>query len=262
MRVTSTAAAVVIAVTASLTLAGCGGESQADAATASSAASLSSADAASSSAAEASSSAVIASNRAKASTAAASRSAEAAAAAAASSAAAEAARRVPTVFSGRGDDVVDITKPPGVTVAVAAIAYDGGSNFAVKGVDGERDLMVNTIGSYSGSVLLDGKSGETTMLEVKASGPWTITISDALLAPALNAGANSGAGDAVLLYQGRTSRAAISGQSQGNFAVISHGSGGSDLLVNEIGSYDGVVPLVGPSLVEVTADGPWSITVG
>jgi hypothetical protein len=258
-RLTSVAFAAVVAVT----LAACGGGDPAADAAASSAASLSSAAAASSSAAEASEAAVISSNRAAASSAAASRSAEAAAAAAASSAAAEAARRVPTVVSGSGDDVVSITKPPGVTVAVAAIEYDGRRNFAVKGLDGEEDLLVNTIGSYSGSVLFDADSGGTTMLEVTASGPWTITISDALLAPPLNAGANNGTGDAVLLYQGGgTTRAAISGQSEGNFAVVEYSSGGSDLLVNEIGSYDGVVPLVGPALVEITSEGPWSIAVG
>jgi hypothetical protein len=38
------------------------------------------------------------------------------AAAAASSAAAEAARRVPTVLNGTGGDVVNITKPPSVSL--------------------------------------------------------------------------------------------------------------------------------------------------
>lgn len=132
------------------------------------------------------------------------------------------------------------------------------------GLDGEEDLLVNTIGSYSGSVLFDADAGGTTTLEVTASGPWTITISDALLAPALIAGANSGNGDTVLLYQGSgLVRAAISGQSpEGNFAVIAYNAQGSDLLVNEIGLYEGVVALTGPALVRVESEGAWSITVG
>ena len=35
-----------------------------------------------------------------------------------------------------------------------------------------------------------------------------------------------------------------------------------DLAVNEIGAYTGTVRLEGPSVVQVTADGDWTITPG
>jgi hypothetical protein len=199
---------------------------------------------------------------ASASAAAASSSAAAAAAKASADAAAEAAARVPTEFSGTGDDVVSITKPPGTTVAVATITADGRSNFVVKGLDGDQDLLVNTIGAYSGSILMDADGGGTTQLQVTASGPWTISLSNPRFAPALNEGPNSGTGDAVLLYQGGRGVAAISGQSESNFVVQEYSSSGYDLLVNEIGAYQGTVPLAaGPAFVQIKSEGSWSIEV-
>jgi hypothetical protein len=45
-----------------------------------------------------------------------------------------------------------------------------------------------------------------------------------------------------------------------NFAVWSFGEAGQDLLVNEIGSYSGeVLWPSGTLLVEITADGKWTI---
>jgi len=261
MKLTRATVSVIITTTAVLSLSACGESDEEIAAASSSAASLSSA-AAASSAADASRSAVTKSNQAKASSAAASRSAEAAVAAASASAAAEAARKVPTVFSGSGDDVVSITKPPGVDVAVATITGSGRSNFVVKALDGDQDLLVNTIGAYSGSRLMDTHVGGTTQLQVTSSGDWTITLSDPLIAPVLNAGPNSGTGDAVLLYQGSRSKATISGQSDSNFVVQEYSASGQDLLVNEIGAYEGTVPLAGPAFVEVQSEGTWSITVG
>jgi hypothetical protein len=97
---------------------------------------------------------------------------------------------------------------------------------------------------------------------VTASGPWTITLSNPRFAPALNAGPNSGSGDAVLLYQGGRGVAVINGQSESNFAVQQYSSGGYDLLVNEIGAYQGTVPLApGPAFIQVRSAGPWSIEV-
>jgi uncharacterized protein (DUF2147 family) len=258
-----------VAAAAVISLAACGGADEkaaaaAEAATVSSAAAASSEAAASSAAAAASESAVLKQRREAAASAAAQRSADAAAAAAAASASEAEARKVPTEYSGSGDDVVDITKPGDAKAVLATITYRGAHNFSVKGVDGDEDLLVNEIGNYSGTTLMDADDGNTTQLQITASGPWTIKLSDLTLAEPLNTGANQGSGDNVLLYRGSRGKAAITNQGEHNFAVIETSSnGGRDLLVNEIGDYSGTVPLsAGPSIIEVQSGGDWTIAVG
>src|SRR5262249_49952845 len=84
----------------------------------------------------------------------------------------------PIALTGKGDAVVDISKPHGA--ALAHIKYGGGGNFAITnyGPNGERiNLLVNTIGQYEGTRPLDFLDGEqTARFEVNASGPWEIDV--------------------------------------------------------------------------------------
>jgi hypothetical protein len=212
-------------------------------------------DEAQQSAAAASSSAAAAS----ASSALAAASASQAAAAAASSAAAA----QPRVYTGSGDSVIKIDKP-GDSICLATITGNKASRFfAVQGVDGDKDLLVNTTDPYSGTTLLDVHGGGTTELQVSAKGPWSITLAPINSAPELTSGSNSGIGDAVLKYVGGTGIAAITGNKGGRFfAVSEYTDSGSDVLVNTTDVYSGSVPLsAGPALVEIQAIGSWSINV-
>ena len=84
-------------------------------------------------------------------------------------------------FAGTGDDVVNFDLTPGDKTW--AITHNGSSNFIVYLHDdaGNRDLLVNEIGEYNGTVLVpvgddsffDNSPGPAT-LEVKADGAWTI----------------------------------------------------------------------------------------
>jgi hypothetical protein len=47
----------------------------------------------------------------------------------------------------------------------------------------------------------------------------------------------------------------------GNFAIWAYGESGTDLLVNEIGRYDGEALLGDAVLLEITANGAWSLDV-
>jgi hypothetical protein len=77
--------------------------------------------------------------------------------------------------SGSGDDVVNYTGQTGI----ATINYTGDANFIVREYStatGQINLLVNTIGAYSGRVPITGGSG-VNIIEVKSSGTWTITVS-------------------------------------------------------------------------------------
>ena len=73
----------------------------------------------------------------------------------------------------------------------------------------------------------------------------------------------SGKGDKVLRIaaQDVPTVAAITNQGQGNFAVVSYiGTDYDDLLVNEIGRYDGMVYISpGVDMLKITSSGQWQI---
>jgi hypothetical protein len=169
------------------------------------------------------------------------------------------------VFSGTGDSVVDITKPGGETgtVLVTVTGNDASRYFGVQGIDGDGDTLVNTTDPYSGTVLMDTDSGNTTQLQVTAVGPWNITISELQSATPLNPGVNAGVGDSVLLYQGSRGVAAITGNAAGRyFGVSVYTSTERDSLVNTTDPYTGSVPMpAGPALIAVTGEGDWTINV-
>lgn len=83
----------------------------------------------------------------------------------------------PITFSGRGDHATEAFELESGLVRLQA-EHQGSSNFAVKLLDGSgglQELPVNEIGSYSGSRAFSVRSG-TYLLDITASGPWTIEI--------------------------------------------------------------------------------------
>jgi hypothetical protein len=174
----------------------------------------------------------------------------------------------PVVLSGTGDSVVDSpwTEGPGLL----QISYSGGSNFAIWNYDsnGEKiDLLVNTIGSYEGTVPLDFADDErTTRFEVTASGPWEIEILPlSMVRKESIPGTFTGNGDDVVaLTNGDPDLMVVDASTaDGNFAIWSYGTdSGRDLLVNEIAPYTGtvIVPKDTFCLV-ISAEGDWSIEI-
>ena len=168
----------------------------------------------------------------------------------------------PVTQQGSGDSIVELPASVGMVTA----SHNGSSNFAVIVLDAANestgDLLVNTIGSYSGHTAYGLNSfGEGVRLQITADGAWELTIAPLANAPELAA---SGSGDGVFLYDGGASAAAMTHDGQSNFAVIEHNDDlfSMGLLVNEIGPYSGTVPLgAGPSVITVSADGGWTIAV-
>jgi hypothetical protein len=164
----------------------------------------------------------------------------------------------PITKKGKGDGVVKL--PAGVEAATVKATHKGSSNFSIEAMDSGNDmtdLLVNTIGSYSGKTMYS--EGSPAKLKVTADGPWTITIAPVSTAKVFAASAD-GKGDSVLLWDGGAVDWALKHSGKSNFAIKFIGTEGQDLLANDIGKYSGVVPTSeGPAVVIVTADGAWSI---
>lgn len=173
---------------------------------------------------------------------------------------AEAAK--PRVYTGYGDDVVKIAKHD-TTAEALTITHQGGRNFIVESLDAslkDVDLLVNTIGSYSGTVVMDASSYnpvQTDSLKITADGAWTITLTPLQAIKSFDGSAAiEGAGDDVFHYTGKTTSALFTHTGSRNIVVQSYGSRG-DLLVNDIGAYSGRV-VWAEGLYQITADGNWS----
>lgn len=170
-------------------------------------------------------------------------------------------------FSGKGDDVVAL--PEGHGRLVLSATHDGRSNFSIEGLDADMQmtsLAVNVIGKYSGSVLINdfGNAGDVKALKISADGAWTIALLDVSQLRTF-ADTLTGKGDEVAAYLGNAGVAAFTHTGESNFAVKEFAQDDTfgSLLVNEIGSYQGRVPLNGgPALVAISADGNWTVSVG
>lgn len=163
-------------------------------------------------------------------------------------------------IKGNGDDVLtDINLSDGLYKA--HIVYSGAHNFVVWIYDENnyKDLLVNTIGSYDGYVLI--ASPTSIYLEIKSSGDWSIQFEKLTNTSETSF---SGNGDNVTgLFSSSVKKWHIHYEGEHNFVVRGYSTNGTDLLVNTIGSYDGNVlfeiPSGGRAFFEVTSSGSWSI---
>jgi hypothetical protein len=168
-------------------------------------------------------------------------------------------------LAGTGDAVPTFDIPLDA-VAIARITHSGGGNFAVWTVSssGSKELLVNVIGNYVGTVLFDDV-GHSVAFEISAGGYWTVAIDPVSSAFSWDgATAVSGRGDDVFQIRPPTptfSVSTLTHDGASNFAVWSYSPEGRDLLVNEIGPYSGEVLLAEATfLVVINADGNWTMT--
>ena len=173
--------------------------------------------------------------------------------------------------SGRGDDVVEVDIPSDDPV-IATITYSGRSNFVVwshTAAAKRLDLLVNVIGAYQGvrpMQLGDGVGGGAVgILEITATGNWEVTIEPLFTARLVlcSEGSAVGEGDDVVVvfdFIDSGGAATLTHNGDRNFAVWAWGRT-RDLLVNEIGAYDGTVLVEsGLFIWDVSADGAWTVT--
>lgn len=166
--------------------------------------------------------------------------------------------------AGRGDKVVRFTAQDAPTVV--RITGKGAGNFAVVSYAGATygDLLVNEIGSYAGWVYV---AAGINRLKISSSGSWTVEMRPITSARSWSgAGPIAGKGDTVVLLSGGASGATtIKSKGRSNFAVTAYSPEGDylDLLVNEIGAYNGEVllPEADPIVLVIHAvGGTWSMS--
>ncbi|GAA2012464.1 TM2 domain-containing protein [Microbacterium ulmi] len=166
---------------------------------------------------------------------------------------------------GAGDSLIAL--PAGAQAGIVTATHSGSSNFAIQGLDAANEstaeLLVNTIGAYSGTTVFGVNAlGDATQLQITADGAWTLTITPMSAATALPA---SGSGDGVFFYTGDAAAMTFAHTGERNFVVYQETGSAFDfgLLVNEIGAYQGTVPVkAGPSIIMITADGAWTTAIG
>jgi hypothetical protein len=166
--------------------------------------------------------------------------------------------------AGRGDKIVRFAAQDAPTYA--RITGKSGGNFAVVSYAGSEygDLLVNTIGAYSGWVYIEPGMNR---LKVSAGSSWTIEIRPIASARHWDgASPLTGKGDYVVtLTNSAFGITTIRNKGKSNFAVIAYSEEGDylDLLVNEIGSYSGEVmlPLDDPIVLSIhSVGGTWSFS--
>jgi len=149
---------------------------------------------------------------------------------------------------------------------VIELTHDGDSNFAAISLDGSFetiDLLVNEIGRYEGTRSMQLTVDEVVSgLEIKANGNWTYQIRPLFQEPFDTCSVEGCSDDIILLADFAESGGAadLTHDGDSNFAVVAWGPNGSDLLVNDIGPYDGTVRVsAGLWVWDITANGNWTV---
>jgi len=174
--------------------------------------------------------------------------------------------------SGNGDDVVAIDIPN--AAVIATFTHNGVSNFSVWSLSGFEniDLLVNTIGGYEGTrpMQFDAEfDGEGVRgFEITADGDWSYVVAPLSEAEQVDCPLQ-GSGDDVVAVTNFVSSggpANLAFDADTNFAISTwtRELDWHDLIVNEIGPYNGVVMVgSGHSVWDITANGGnWTIDCG
>lgn len=172
----------------------------------------------------------------------------------------------PITYKGSGNKVLKIKKPESGPVIMTTTIKGPSDNNTIYSLDAdlqENDLLVNTIGSYRGTAILDKNGEDTTRLKISVSGTWVITIKPLSDARVITTAAK-GSKDDVLFY-GSDQPAIMtftSTSGDSNVTAYWYTANDTDLLVNEIGRFKAEAPMsAGPGVIEVSSDGAWTITI-
>lgn len=159
-------------------------------------------------------------------------------------------------------------------LSIFHLTHTGTSNFAVKLLDSDGqavDLLVNEIGKFDGSKAVGVVNKGEYILDISANGKWTVKIEQprpttADAKPRTFTGKGQQVSPFISLSKGLTTFS-LKHSGASNFAVKLLDSNGQaeELLVNEIGKFDGSKALgissSGLYLLDISADGDWTVSV-
>jgi hypothetical protein len=129
--------------------------------------------------------------------------------------------------------------------------------------------LVYTDSPFAGRFLLGGPDARARALRVQADGPWTAETAPLAAAPVLTAEEHRPASD-VLHHTGGPAAALLryegdAGSDDGGYFLVDtfspDGTRFLDELANQVGPWQGEVPLPEPCVLYARADGPWSISI-
>ena len=178
----------------------------------------------------------------------------------------------PIVLSGNGQEATSIFQLMD-GLAIFRMKHDGDSNFIIWLLDGTGnpvDLLVNEIGGFNGSTAIGIEEAGSYLLDVNGDGNWNVTIEQPRSVQGLSLPQQiDGQGQDVspfLALQGGLTRFEMAHDGDSNFIIWLLDDGGSrvDLLVNEIGEFDGSTALgvdAGTYILDITGNGTWKINV-
>lgn len=182
----------------------------------------------------------------------------------------------PLTFSGSGATVTEDFAPPGQFLVIEG-THSGSENFIVHLEDAQTaeratSWGINEIGGYTGEgVAILSEGTRETYFEVEADGPWSLTVKTLIHLEVLGAESSysfSGTGAVVtpifMLEEGRANFE-LSHDGEENFIVHLYSEQGRVGLANEIGAISARQLTermgAGPHLIDIYADGAWTITV-
>lgn len=179
----------------------------------------------------------------------------------------------PITFEGSGKRVTEEFATERGLVRVT-MRHDGSSNFIIWLLDAttgtKKELLVNGIGPYDAARYFSFPPGRYVM-DVDGDGAWNVTLAqpqptEGRTLPTSDAGDRDAAPEPIHLNSG-LHRFRMTHAGEGNFIVwLLDGQGNQiDLLANEIGPWDGDaavgIPRDGAYVLDIVADGPWTIGV-
>jgi hypothetical protein len=171
----------------------------------------------------------------------------------------------PVTYTGRGTKVLKIKKPDDGPVLITTTLSGPDTNGTIYSLDSsleDNDLLVNTIGNYKGTNILDlNDDDSTTRLRIDYPGKWTVTLKPLNSAPEITT-AYAGSKDAVLVSRSDSPQilSFVSKSGDSNVTVYWYNSDGEDLLVNDIGKFSGEGAVsAGPGFFVISSDGAWTM---
>lgn len=176
----------------------------------------------------------------------------------------------PQIFKGKGQQASPKFELP-AGLATFQMTHSGQRNFIVHLLDDQGELvdgLANAIGPYKGSIALGANAG-TYIMDINADGGWNIVVQHPIPTGDGVAMPIQGKGNQAVLFLKLDKGLAtfrLTHDGQRNFIVHLLDDQGQlvDGLVNVIGPFDGSkamrIPSSGYYVLDVMADGAWSIT--